>query len=257
MRAVMPHDAANALLNLFPHLAQVPGAGSKYYDATDVQSFHAALEIVKCIPDELFTVDSMTYALLLTILFRLDAQAQQWMRFPNAGRVYFHADKDPLRNLFNVLRALPDRYPSKSPERLLFITDAELRESLGSDIEEVERALRNSEWKAATVLAGSTIEALLLWRLNQDPEAARRTTAPKGVARKPDLNRWELHQLITAAAELALISSDTALAAGLAKDFRNLIHPGRVQRLGQSCNRGTAYSAVAALEHVTDDLADG
>ena len=36
----------------------------------------------------------------------------------------------------------------------------------------------------------------------------------------------------------------------LAKDFRNLIHPGRAQRQGQTCDRATALSAVAAVEHI-------
>src|SRR2546429_6882967 len=33
-----------------------------------------------------------------------------------------------------------------------------------------------------------------------------------------------------------------------------LIHPGRAQRLAQNCDRGTALSCVAALEHVVRDL---
>jgi hypothetical protein len=40
----------------------------------------------------------------------------------------------------------------------------------------------------------------------------------------------------------------------LAKDYHNLIHPGRAQRLAQVCNRGTALSAVAAVEHVVNGL---
>jgi hypothetical protein len=51
-----------------------------------------------------------------------------------------------------------------------------------------------------------------------------------------------------------LLSPDTCKAALLAKDFRNLVHPGRAARLNQACNRGTAYSAVGALEHVIEDL---
>ena len=59
---------------------------------------------------------------------------------------------------------------------------------------------------------------------------------------------------IEVAAELNLIGTETAMQCRLAKDYRNLIHPGRAQRLGQACNRGTALSAVAAVEHVVNDL---
>ncbi len=51
-----------------------------------------------------------------------------------------------------------------------------------------------------------------------------------------------------------MIKEDTAIQARLAKDYRNLIHSGRAQRLGQICDRGTDLSAVAALERVVRDL---
>jgi hypothetical protein len=46
----------------------------------------------------------------------------------------------------------------------------------------------------------------------------------------------------------------TYAAAKLAQNFRNLIHPGRADRDNQVCDRGTAYSAIGALEHVIRDL---
>jgi hypothetical protein len=42
--------------------------------------------------------------------------------------------------------------------------------------------------------------------------------------------------------------------ADLARDFRNLIHPGRAQRTGADCDRGTALTALAAIELVVRDL---
>ena len=41
----------------------------------------------------------------------------------------------------------------------------------------------------------------------------------------------------------------------LCKDFRNLIHPGRVLASEAECNRGTAFCAVAALDFIVSDLA--
>jgi hypothetical protein len=65
---------------------------------------------------------------------------------------------------------------------------------------------------------------------------------------------WVLHNYIEVAAHLGIIRTDTVTEARLAKDFRNLIHSGRAQRLGQKCDRGTALASVAALEHVVRDL---
>jgi hypothetical protein len=56
------------------------------------------------------------------------------------------------------------------------------------------------------------------------------------------------------AANLGIIEADTAIETRLAGEFRNLIHPGRTLRLGKKCDRGTALSSVAALDHVVRDL---
>jgi hypothetical protein len=50
---------------------------------------------------------------------------------------------------------------------LSFIQHSDLRESIRNDVGAANRALLNCEWKAATVLAGATIEALLHWALSQ------------------------------------------------------------------------------------------
>jgi hypothetical protein len=112
--------------------------------------------------------------------------------------------------------------------------------------------------KAATVLAGSCIEALLLSSIIRSA-AAMKTALPalraKHLGRfsgKPD--RWEFRELIDMSEALKVIGANTATHARLAKDFRNLIHPGKAIRTKEQCSRGTALSAVAALERVVGDL---
>jgi len=68
------------------------------------------------------------------------------------------------------------------------------------------------------------------------------------------LEGWNLHNYILVSEELQLIEDATPRATLLAKDFRNLIHPGGAERLGQKCDRATVLSAVAAMEHVIRDL---
>jgi hypothetical protein len=140
---------------------------------------------------------------------------------------------------------------------LLCIPDPAFREGLRLDISTAEQALANGEWKATTVLAGSVVEALLLWALQQatapDLEIAIKTVVTKKTLPRPpqrELERWDLSEYIAVAEELTLIDTSTAMQARLAKDFRNLIHPGRAQRLVQVCDRGTALAALAAVEMV-------
>ncbi len=66
---------------------------------------------------------------------------------------------------------------------------------------------------------------------------------------------WHLHEYVEVAAHMGVIKPDTATLVRLAKDFRNLIHPGPAARLGQKCDRATALGALAAVEAVARDLA--
>lgn len=112
-----------------------------------------------------------------------------------------------------------------------------------------------------TVLAGSIIEAILLWDLQNRRAAhvaaavnalvANHTFTPAPPGRIED---WSLHHYTEVEAHLGIITAETAIEVRLAKNFRNLIHPGRAQRLGQKCDRGTALSSAAALDHVVRDL---
>src|SRR6185503_13608661 len=117
------------------------------------------------------------------------------------------------------------------------------------------------DWKAATVLSGSIVEALLLWALDhadqQNVVAAVTALENSNVlTRRTPANRleWNLHQYAEVAAHIGLISTETVIQVRLGKDFRNLIHPGRATRLSRKCDRGTALAALAAVEMVAGDL---
>lgn len=151
-----------------------------------------------------------------------------------------------------ALAAAPDEAPAATTKTLPFISDAADRVALQNDISGVERAIHNGEWKAATVLAGSVIEALLLWALSQDPKSAiGAAAAPKG---KADLGRWDLVDLIKVAGELKIVGDHAAKQADLARDYRNLIHPAVAVRRRMVADRPTAFGAFAGMDLVTADL---
>lgn len=165
-----------------------------------------------------------------------------------------------------VRRALakcPDEPVPELTTAMTFIGDQELRQSLQRDLSAINRALSNGEWKAATVLAGSVIEALLLWALQsptvqQDEidRAVENVTTSGALRRKPAgaLDRWDLQEYIEVAANLGVIQAETITQTRLAKDFRNLIHPGRAQRLAKNCDRATAFAAISGMDLVVRDL---
>ena len=130
-----------------------------------------------------------------------------------------------------------------------------MRDALRHDISSANSAFNNGEWKGSTVIAGSVAEALLLWSIQECTNTGEFNEIVESHKCK-DLNAWSLHDLIDAALELKLIKDNTANQCRIAKDFRNLIHPGREIRLKLKCSRGTALSALAAIEHIITELTE-
>ncbi|MGD1027669.1 hypothetical protein [Candidatus Binatus soli] len=169
-------------------------------------------------------------------------------------------DRNALCFIKHVLNGCPDEAPVAGTNELAFIEDEELRRALRLDLGAVESSLRNGEWKSATILAGSLVEAFLLWAIGQHDQYEITATIKRiaGKSRRQpepsDLESWDLIHYIEVARELNRITDETASQARIAKDFRNLIHPGRERRRKMRCDRGTARSAAAAVDHVLRDL---
>lgn len=132
--------------------------------------------------------------------------------------------------------------PAPGTSELNFIQDPDLRFDIRVDIAAINRAFANGEWKAATVLAGSVIETLLLSELQRRDEADVLTAVSalgsvgSSKTKKP-LDEWYLADYIEVTLKLNIIGENTAKQIRLAQDFRNLIHPGRAHCLAQKCDR--------------------
>jgi hypothetical protein len=224
----------------------------------------ALLELVDSIPPNLIVLAGNEYTQFVYCVSGLRAALQTWQTDRNY--LLRNLQKSPrLHPVTLIRRALltcPDEYPQAAAHGLDFIPDLELRDELRVDLSSLEVALSNGEWKATTVIAGSISEALLLSALQQKPsqqdvlDSAVKLTDKGTFSKHPgnNLEEWTLHNYIEVAKDLRVITEDTAVQTRLAKNFRNLIHPGRTQRLNQRCDRATAFSAVASVFHVIRNL---
>jgi hypothetical protein len=261
MSRVVPSEVVKLIDRIFP-----PSGGTSTLGRGNAGQLSALVNLVDEIPDELLTMDSNSYAGFVCSVAHIRETLATWVGDRSA-----RGNLDPIPGFPNesavtlihkAIAKCPDEAPAPGTSELNFIPDADLRTNLRNDIGAVTRALSNSEWKAATVLAGSAAEALLLWALKQRPStdiesAITALKASGGLTTKPepnDLDRWNLYEYIQVAEKLEIIKPNTAKQTRLAKDFRNFIHPGVAQRLGEKCDRATAFSAVAGMEHVIRDL---
>jgi len=129
--------------------------------------------------------------------------------------------------------------------RFDFINDEEFRNSLESDTSEVQRCIDGNAWKAVHVLVGSMIECLLMDHLL--------ATGFKGVTRA-DLLKKDLSELIEICRNEKVLTSKTIDLSSAVKTYRNLIHPGRLLRLGEKVDGSSAAVAQALLQMVISEI---
>jgi len=261
MARVVPSDVVKAADRMFPEMSKSPQTFQNI-GPIELPSLAALASLAAAVPDELIRLLPAQYAELMASIACLKATPDVF----SSGRIapvtqlrLLNYDSNPVALIRAAMFACPDEAPAVGTKELSFITDVDLRESIRLDMSAANTNLVQGEWKGATVLAGSATEALLLWKIQEHNKqkpgtlAAALAAIPQKLS--PDPEDWVLHQYITVALQLKIITPETATQASQAKDFRNLIHPGRAKRKGQSCDRGTALAALAAAELVARDVA--
>ncbi|MDR7867990.1 MAG: hypothetical protein RIN56_14425 [Sporomusaceae bacterium] len=128
--------------------------------------------------------------------------------------------------------------------RFDFIGDESLRASLELDYLELQNCMREDTgaWKAAHVLAGSIIEAVLIDHLLMIGYT------------KADPLKMSLDKVIQACEEENIISERTVHLSHVIRSYRNLIHPGRVLRLKDTADAETAKVAGSLVHIVAQDV---
>lgn len=238
------------IIDLIDQTQKIFGQHAPCVTFNTVARLNAIVHLIDNLPSELLTISGTDYSDLVCGVEAIRNSIALWHHKGGTGIGISNIRGE---NAFQILRSAlekcPDQNPSPMTTELAFIEDVELRNSIQLDISAATNALHNGEWKAATVLAGSASEALLLWAIQKSPDLSTLEEKPR---RSPE--RWDLAEYITVAASFELIKSSTENLTQIAKDFRNLIHPGRAKRLGQVCDRATALTALAAVESIARDL---
>ena len=212
MPPITPTQAVTTISLRFPHTGQGTQVGT--YSSGNARALRGITNLVREIPPELIVLPEDVYADMVLAVGAIQNQLDTWI---NRGDSLLTSVKgqDPVGLISRALAQCPDEYPpSPTTTEPMFITDDVLRNSIRGDIGAAERAFVNFEWKAATVLAGAAIEALLHWHLDQPPPTAadinRSVTtllAIRVFQGKPQRSRdyWNLHHFIEVSGDLKII----------------------------------------------------
>lgn len=127
-------------------------------------------------------------------------------------------------------------------------------------INEIEKCFSSGSPLAVILLAGSTLEGILLGVAIQHPKqfnSAKSSPKDKNSKVKP-FHEWSLSAFIDVAKELGLIQHDTHKFSHSLRDFRNYIHPFEQMSSGFSPREHTAKICLqvlrAAIHEISDNL---
>jgi len=127
-----------------------------------------------------------------------------------------------------------------------FISEEDFRSSLEQDYRELIAAMEARAWKAAHVLAGSIVEAVLIDYLMWSGYQKRSSSDPL---------RMSLAQIISVCRQENILSEKTEHLSHAIRSYRNLIHPGRSIRLGETATENGAKIAQALAEIIIEEIA--
>ena len=156
MARVMPSRIVATIDELFPHA--VRNERRKNLPPHESPQLLGILNLLKDVPDELITLSSADYSELILAVSVIEDHLAHWRARGNVGAMSNLKGFDAVTVIRRAVAKCPDEYPPSTTTELLFINDPALQDNIRRDLGAVNRALSNAEWKAATVLAGATIE---------------------------------------------------------------------------------------------------
>jgi hypothetical protein len=124
-----------------------------------------------------------------------------------------------------------------------FITGEDFKTSLEKDFKEMNLCIQTGAYKAAVVIAGSIVEAVLI-----DYVIA------ENIVVREDALKLDFGKVLTLCKDKKIISEKASDLSSAIKGYRNLIHPGRALRLNESVDKDSAEVSKALVNIVLGEI---
>ncbi len=244
MARILPSQVVQAIESLFgPSRPEIYSLAITKLHHTEV---HTLLLLLDELPRDFIDLPPTEFVELMRCRASLATALAAWNGGDGAPAKDVGA-KDPVERIRRLLKLCHDEMPPPEPE-LPFIDDLDQRLGIEDQIHTAWANFEARQWMGTCAFAGAALEALLLWALRRMKKLDKQVSP---------LDRLTMHALIDEATKCSLIKADTQTQAGLARDARNLIHPGKVMRSGISCTKASALIALLGLYRVIEDLKNG
>lgn len=237
MNRVRPSDIVEYIHKALPNVLDLKERIDTNSSPGFLQTLSALLgeldEVLLPAKSEDYVAFLATRAVIQSTVRQAESSSHAWI-----GKVAGLEGGNAIKTVYELLQQCPDEAVPPETGGLEFISDPAYRGKLRLELASVEELMNARQWKAAMVMAGSLMEALLC------DQVLERVTDP---SKREQILRWHLPEYIRSAHEHGLITDRTKKQANLAREVRNLIHPGKELRENAQCSRATALGVLAAL----------
>jgi len=129
-----------------------------------------------------------------------------------------------------------------------------LSEEISKDYEELLSAMNVGCWKLSCVAIGEIMEAMLLNAIKRKWKTVVKKLGLPNNTSSRNADKWGLNKLIEHAERAGIISKGNTHIFNWITDYRNLIHPGKLNRGKYNIDENMTKGAFAVLQNVINDL---
>ena len=130
-------------------------------------------------------------------------------------------------------------------------------EILEDRIKEIEKCYLSGAYLSVIIIAGSTLEGILLGLANKYPKQFNMAiSSPKNKGKVRPFHEWTLSAFIDVAYELRLVQYDIQKFSHNLRDFRNYIHPYEQMSSGFNPRQDTAKICLHVLKVAIQEISE-
>ena len=141
-------------------------------------------------------------------------------------------------------------------KKIYSINDKIMRDILLRDLKECAFAIVAQQDKLASIMCGSIIEALLMYKIveNNISKYDISEISKKKNAVNYNVNDMGLNELLFVAHKEKLINTNSYHLAHYVKDYRNIVHPAKEKRIKEKINHENVLMMWSVLKRILNEL---
>ena len=141
-------------------------------------------------------------------------------------------------------------------KKIYSISDEVMRDIILRDLKECAFAIVAKQDKLASIMCGSIIEALLMYKISECDISKYDISeiSKKKNATNYDVSDMGLNELLFVAHKEKLINTSSFRLAHYVRDYRNIIHPAKEKRIKEEVNHENVLTMWSVLKRILNEL---